>query len=70
MPDLKNLFIEEYQEGHEQLRDTAKEGMIYMITAHFENGITPETIDNLLATFLAAFSTILEDHDSKMTICQ
>ena len=70
MPDLEDLFIEEYHEEHKQLRDTAKEDMIYMITAHFENGITPETIDNLLATFFAAFFTILEDHDRKMTICQ
>ena len=63
MPDLEDLFIEEYHEEHKQLRDTAEEDMIYMITAHFENGITSETIDNLLATFFAAFFTILEDHD-------
>ena len=70
LPDLKNLFIHPNCERHEQLRGTAKEDMIYMINAHFENDITPETIDNLLATFLAAFFTILEVQGSKITICQ
>ena len=71
LPYLKNLFIEEYYEGHEQLRGTPKEdhrrSMIHMINAHFENDITPEEIDNLLASFLAAFIPILEVQSSKMS---
>ena len=64
LPGVKNVDVHDRYQWHQQSGGTAKEDIwrpiIDMIEAHFENDVTSETIDNLLASFLEAFFRILE----------